>query len=74
MPPDLYNLETRIKALEDRIGHLELELQNKFGDSLMKLQEQINDLSTHADQMTGLMGQVVPKLFPEKLPQDFKHT
>lgn len=74
MPPDPYSQELRIKALEDRIGRLELEIQKQFGDSLMKLQEQITDLQGHADQMTALMGQVVPKVFPEKLPPDFKHT
>jgi hypothetical protein len=65
-----YNLEVRIKALEDRIGRLEMEMQNKIGDSLMKLQEQINDLSGHADQMTKLVGTIVPKVFPSGKPPD----
>lgn len=68
MPPNPYNLEVRIKALEDRIGRLEMEMQNKIGDSLMKLQEQINDLSGHADQMTKLVGEIVPKVFPSGKP------
>lgn len=68
MPPDPYNQEIRIKALEDRIGRLELEIQKEFGDSMIKLQQQITDLQGHADQMTLLMGEVVPKIFPEKVP------
>jgi len=71
MPPDLYNLETRLKVLEDRMGALELELQNKFGKALMQLQQQIKDLSDHADQQTALMGRVISKVFPEKMPEKF---
>lgn len=68
MPPNPYNLEERIKALEDRLGRLELDMQKNIGDSLMKLQEQITDLQGHADQMTALMGKVIPQVFPDKMP------
>lgn len=58
-------LEQRIKVLEDRMGSLELEIQNKIGKSLVDMHRMYQEQSDALDQLTLLTGKLIEKVFPK---------
>lgn len=61
-----YDLEQRIIAIENRLGRLEKELQDKVGKSLMDMHTMYQEQSDALDQMTLLVGKLIQEVFPQK--------
>jgi hypothetical protein len=61
----MYDMEQRIKALENRLGMLEGEIRNKMGKSLMDMHTMYQDQSEALDQLTLLVGKLIQTVFPK---------
>jgi len=70
MPLTPYEAEERIKTIENRLGKLELEIQNQVGDSLLKLHNMYGEQSDSLDTLVLLVGKLVQEVFPKGTPPD----
>jgi len=66
----MYDMEQRIKALENRLSMLEGEIRNKMGKSLMDMHTMYQEQSEALDQLTLLVGKLIQTVFPKNLPPD----